>query len=170
MQTSPILFPGAGEKRRREARMKASSRSLCGLWSIRLGKAVTFRVGCWGQHREQRTERSPVAQKLLRFHCGRGTKVEEIYIRVLESMLPALEAWLGCCRQALLQNTGSKCKKCRQENHPKLPISFFKKEKEKERKKENMKKEKEGKKTRVIENLIQNLLIHQNSNQLCSVK
>ena len=82
--------------------------------------------------------RGTAAQRFLQFHRGKGTKVEDIYIRVLGCMLPALEAWLGCCRQALLQNTGAKCKKCRQETHPKLPTSFFKKEKEREREKENM--------------------------------
>lgn len=65
-------------------------------------------------------------------------------------MLPTLQVCLGCYRQALLQNTGAKCKKHTQENHPKLPNNFSEKEKERQRKKENMQKEKEGKKPKII--------------------
>lgn len=45
-------------------------------------------------------------------------------------MVPAMKVCLGCCRQALLQNTEANCEKCREENHPKLTTRLFKEEKE----------------------------------------
>lgn len=95
------------------------------------GTAATFRVACWGWHREQRTEHSPVSLRFLQFHHGRGTKVEEIDIHVLESMLPALKVWLGCCRQGLPQNSGANCGKWDRKTTPSgQPASLGRKRKE----------------------------------------